>query len=85
MFGARLGGELFFCYLNISAKMHPFWESFIIYSMKKNLLRKLVEILEDDNVYGGTCGLLGARPSKAQKCAISFSEPIFSLQLHRII
>ena len=45
----------------------------------------MVEILEDDNVYGGTCGLLGARPSNAQKCAISFSDPIFSLQLDSII
>ena len=41
--------------------------------------------MEDDNVYGGTCGLLGARPSNAQKCAISFSDPIVSLQLDSIV
>ena len=53
--------------------------------MTKTFLKELVEIIEDDYVYGGTCGLLGARPSKAQKCAISFSEPIVSPQLLNII
>ena len=65
--------------------MHDFWVSFITYSMRKNLLKKLVEIIREDHVYGGTCGLLGARPSKAQKCAVSFSEPIVSPQLHSIV
>ena len=48
-------------------------------------MENVVEILEDDDVYGGTCGLLGARPSKAQKCAISFSDTIVSLHLHSIV
>ena len=48
-------------------------------------VENVVEILEDDDVYGGTCGLLGARPSKAQKCAILFSDTIISLHLHSIV
>ena len=85
MLGARLGGELFFSYLNISAKMHHFEYLSLHIACQKNLLKNCLKFYEDDNVYGGTCGLMGARTSKAQKCAVSFSERIVSLQLHRII